>query len=456
MAGLDASGFTGKTFAEIQADMQADCDVQFGASNASRTPMSVMAIFVFIISALAAALWQLGRLIYNSQRPSGAFGALLDGVLELTGMTRLAETKSTVNVVCVGTNATVLATGRRIKNSVTNTYWVSTGAATIATQSAWASSTAYAVGDMRTNDSGKLYVCVDDGTSAGSGGPTGTGTSIVDGSVTWRYVATATAAALVPFESELYGQIVGAAGNLSVIETAQSGWSSCVNPLDADQGRSIETDAQARIRRLADLRSTGNSAVDAIRADVSAVPGVERVIVFKNDTDAVDGDGVPAHAFELLVQGGDDQAIADAILATGAAGIQAHGDDSYSVTDAEGTVLTVKFSRPEVLTVYLEVDIVIDADEFPVDGDAQVKQAIVDFSEGLAVGGVTFDYGRLDISDDVIPDHLRTPPKQIAGVTYVSAIRLGTSPSPVSTSILSVTRRQVADLDTSRILVTHV
>lgn len=53
---------------------------------------------------------------------------------------------------------------------------------------AWAASYAYAVGDYAINDSGKLYVVTSAGTSAGSGGPTGTGSGITDGGVTWDYV----------------------------------------------------------------------------------------------------------------------------------------------------------------------------------------------------------------------------------------------------------------------------
>ena len=56
---------------------------------------------------------------------------------------------------------------------------------------AWASGTTYKVNDQRTNDSGKLYLCTVAGTSAGSGGPTGTGSSITDNTVTWKYIAAA-------------------------------------------------------------------------------------------------------------------------------------------------------------------------------------------------------------------------------------------------------------------------
>lgn len=54
----------------------------------------------------------------------------------------------------------------------------------------WAGSTYYAVGAVVANG-GKYYVCTVAGFSATSGGPTGTGTGIVDNFATWNYQATA-------------------------------------------------------------------------------------------------------------------------------------------------------------------------------------------------------------------------------------------------------------------------
>lgn len=51
---------------------------------------------------------------------------------------------------------------------------------------AWIASTAYSVGAYRTNG-GNVYVCTTAGTSASSGGPSGTGTGISDGSCVWNY-----------------------------------------------------------------------------------------------------------------------------------------------------------------------------------------------------------------------------------------------------------------------------
>ncbi len=53
--------------------------------------------------------------------------------------------------------------------------------------SAWTPSTAYAVGDKVTNG-GMAYECATAGTSAGAGGPAGTGTGIVDNTCQWDYL----------------------------------------------------------------------------------------------------------------------------------------------------------------------------------------------------------------------------------------------------------------------------
>jgi len=51
----------------------------------------------------------------------------------------------------------------------------------------WAASTAVQVGQQMHNG-GNVYVVTTAGTTASSGGPSGTGTGITDGSVTWNYV----------------------------------------------------------------------------------------------------------------------------------------------------------------------------------------------------------------------------------------------------------------------------
>jgi hypothetical protein len=54
----------------------------------------------------------------------------------------------------------------------------------------WVANTAYVPGQL-CNAAGYVYLCTIGGTSAASGGPTSTSGSIVDGTVTWKYVANA-------------------------------------------------------------------------------------------------------------------------------------------------------------------------------------------------------------------------------------------------------------------------
>ncbi|GEM_PF-453133 len=76
----------------------------------------------------------------------------------------------------------------------------------------WLASTAYVSGEYVTADGGKLYHCTDAGTSAGSGGPSGTGDSISDGGATWEWVASS--AWGVALDSALFtvGQAVSLTG----------------------------------------------------------------------------------------------------------------------------------------------------------------------------------------------------------------------------------------------------
>ncbi len=91
------------------------------------------------------------------------------------------------------------ARGDTISNSVANSGgavvagWVCKTAGYGAAD--WIAATAYKLNEKVNNDTDKIYVCVAEGTSAGAGGPTGTGNGISDGAggLTWNYVATGTA-----------------------------------------------------------------------------------------------------------------------------------------------------------------------------------------------------------------------------------------------------------------------
>lgn len=75
----------------------------------------------------------------------------------------------------------------RAAQSALITWQVSVTATPASIAPAWAGTTGYLVGRVAVNNY-KLYRCITAGTSAGSGGPTGTSTDITDGTVHWRFL----------------------------------------------------------------------------------------------------------------------------------------------------------------------------------------------------------------------------------------------------------------------------
>lgn len=81
--------------------------------------------------------------------------------------------------------------------STTTMGWLANPGGALA--AAWVSSTAYAVpGHCVVNDSGKVYKLVTAGTSAASGGPTGTGKGITDNTCVWDYLCLKAVFAALP------------------------------------------------------------------------------------------------------------------------------------------------------------------------------------------------------------------------------------------------------------------
>ncbi len=439
--GLLSTGFSAKTLSDIKTDLETEFKAQFGASINLDPESSGLGRLIGILAEREALLWDLALAVYSSADPDKATGAALEALAAITGTTRKGATKSTVTLACVGTGFGPLAAGRVVSVAGSGgAKFSSTTTTSLVVVAAWAINTPYVVGQKVVNG-GKVYQCTVAGTSAGAGGPTGTGLAIVDNTVTWRYVGTGTYAADVAFESQDTGPIVAVSGTLTTIDTPVAGWVSAVNVLDAVLGTNIESDAALRIRRADELSSGGNAALNAIRANVLDVADVTACIVFENAGDVTDADGVPPHAVEVLVLGGADADIREAIFDSVAAGIATHGGVSGYVTDSAGFTHLVKFSRPTTVNIYVTVDVQKLAADFPSDGSDQIKAALVVAGDALGIGR------------NVVSAYLSAKIFAITGVLDVSACKIGLAPTPTLETTLVITSRQLADFDTSRIVV---
>lgn len=437
--GLTDAGFVPKTLLVIKGELEADFQATFGA-NIDLDAAGPFGQLIGLFSDRLSEAWEVTAAVVSAQNPDAAEGLQLVQDCALTGTIPEQPLPSTVTLSLTGTNNTLVAAGKTASVAGTGRKFDTLADAVLATATSWVAATTYAQGVVVTNG-GNCYSCDVGGTSAGSGGPSGTGTAITDNTVTWRYVGLGTAYATVPAQSEEYGSIVAEANTLSVIETPVSGWQGVSNLLDATLGRAPQTDADLRAQREDEIDGASASVVGAIHKTVSEVAGVTSVIVFQNETDTTDGNGLPPHSVEVLVRGGADQDVTDAVYESKPGGIGTYGNQTGTHVDADNgdQSYAVNWSRPTVHDVYVIGHVLKDPDAFPDDGSDQMAAAIAAF-------GATFSGGR-----DVVASAISAQCFKVAGVLDVTALYIGTSPSPASSTTLTMALRDLALFDTSRI-----
>jgi uncharacterized phage protein gp47/JayE len=255
----------------------------------------------------------------------------------------------------------------------------------------------------------------------------------------------------VMFVSEATGPIAAGSGTITVIATSVVGWNSITNPDIATLGRNIDSIATLRQRREEQLAATGSATIDAIRADVLSVEGVDSCKVFENDSDAT-VDGMPPKSVEVLVYDGEspaaaDNEIAQAIWNSKAGGIQTVGSSSGTALDALGGERTVNFTRPEPVPVFIEITVLAGPGYTAAGGDSALADFIV--AEARKIHGVGDDvkWRRVDSLAFKFDD---------PGVTVsdVSTFLIATVDPPMSAANISITDRQIAAFAVPRVAVT--
>lgn len=383
--GLSDTGFEAKTLETILAELEADVRTTIGAG-VDTAPDSPTGQMLAIFASKVREVWELAQAVYASQYPASASGFSLTNVSAITGTKRKAATKSKVDAnvnVDMGT---------------------------------------YAIGTLVAHVLGQPTRRFSNAEEVVNAGP---GAATING---------------VAFEAEETGPVVANAGTLTVIAAAVSGWNSITNPLDATKGTTVEVDTPLRTRRESELATKGSTTVNAIRADVSALTGVTGVQVLENDTDTTDGNGLPPHSVEVIVQGGTDAEVAEAIFNAVAAGITTYadpaGDVIVVVQDSANNNHTVKFSRPVEVPIYLIVTLTAEADTWV--GDDFVKAVLVDFAAA-----------NYRVGDDVITSRLVAELwNKVPGLVTIASVNAGTAPGPISDADVPITARQLATVDT--------
>lgn len=436
--GITENGFLIETLDEIRTSLIARLQARWG-NQVKFTDTNAAGHLVGVMAERYADLQQLLEAVYRSFSRETATGDGLRAIGMLTGTEPRGEFPSAAELWLTGTAGTLIPVGRQAESD-DGVIFATDADATLAAATAWSASTGVVVGAVRTNG-GNVYLCTASGVTAGSGGPLTEADSITDNTATWRYVGAGVAYAVATAAATEPGPLQALSGEITAIRTPVSGWESVRNILDADLGAFAESDESFRLRAQYELAGAGSHTVDAIRADLLRVPGVTSVRVLNNVTDET-VDGMPPHTVEALVLGGADADIAALLFEVGIGlGYASFGNVSATVKNAMGSDVIVSFSRPEEVDIYVEVDLVYDANAYPADGDEATKVAIVTWGDAQ------------DTGKNAVASAIGAQVFGIAGVLDVSAVRIGLASSPTTSTTIDISLRQLAKYDTSRIVV---
>lgn len=272
----------------------------------------------------------------------------------------------------------------------------------------------------------------------------GTGYTIQDDSgVNFILIDTVTLLAgttTVNFRAKDLGKIETTVGTINNAVTIVLGVTDIDNSSGAlSIGQNEETDAQLRVRRQSSVANASNGYLNGLLGFVLNLDGVTEARLFENVTNVVDSDGIPAHGIWLIVEGGSNTDIADAIYAKKSYGANMKGAVTVDITTASGAVFVAKFDRSVAEDLHIQFDIQTTVAGTTYDQDA-IKQSIVDtltyaigqdaetatitsVAQSIIVGGVPVN---VEISGDGATwvDYLQTAVKNGQFVLDVSRITI--------------------------------
>lgn len=327
-ATVTAQGISSPSFSDILASYQASVRSIFG-SDVYIDPDSKDGQLLALLAQAQFDSNQAAIAVYNSYNPQTALGVALDSAVKVNSIRRQVATNSTAVLQIIGQVGTEIFRG--IASDVVGQLW-----------------------DLPTQviipPEGEIFV-------------------------------TATC--------ETSGAIQAAANTINQPYTQVIGWQGVTNPAPAHPGDPVETDGQLRERQRVSTSIAAYTTASALLSRVSNVPDVRRAQLYVNDTDSTNDLGIPSHSFVMVVQGGDQTAVAQAIEQGKNVGAGTAGDTTVTVNDPQGIPIDIHF------TVLKEVPVTVNVHIKPLSGfnvssGAAISASLVSFVNSLGIGEDVF------------------------------------------------------------------
>lgn len=480
--GLQDEGFILKRAPEIKAELdnravQLFQDLVPEGDVVDTSESALLGRLIGLVLPSLTELWEVGQGDWSALDPNSATGVSLDNIVQYGGIARFGASASTAVGLFIGENG-ILIPGGSVVKATNNSQW--TVGASVAISPTQAGGIRLVISNVsnNTNYSVSYSNGISSNTVTYTSSMSATETEIllglqgalnalpttpfftsVDGTVlgilsydifqTFTWTVTSNILITVAMKvgqltcTEL-GPVSAEAQTITQIVTPILGWESVVNPLAASEGRLQETDEELRIRFRNTKLERSSNILDSLYSALLNLDGVEEVRIYENDTDITDSNGVLPHSFLPVVLGGSSQLIAETIWKNKPMGILSQGNTVIQITDSQGFVHNIGLERPNPVTIYVIVNLSEDTEAntpFPGDGVQQVQDSIINYAAS------NFGVGK-----DVIYSRLFTPINQIPG-HQIDSLFIGTSPSPVGTSNVSINFNSIASFESINISV---
>lgn len=411
--GLTATGFKRKMFEDSIKDISERLISSWGSFNTDEQGPNMQLLTAYTFE--SSSLWELAEAIYNSTYPDTAFGMSLDNIVSYIGMVRIQATKTTTLAKLTGKNQVEIPFNSQVTADNVNTIFNLNNTVKLSNEACY--DITLTIADI-IQDNVSIFVSINQDTFTYIKQAGDTVATVINNLVILinasnqmieasnvndklyikttdsdllmevymsQYISIDTVSNLGTFSAQDAGYITLAINALTNIQTPISGWMSVINETSPNIGRNLETDEELRIRRRASISLIGAGTVEAIRARVANLPGVNSVVLIENATDQT-VNLLPPHSFECLVSGGNDNEIASTIWQTKGAAITTYGNVTIEVPDSTGNLQTISFSRPVYLYIYVDITLTKDESKFPINGNDIIKNNIVAQISKFAVG----------------------------------------------------------------------
>lgn len=429
---LSSTGLYPLRYETVEAQIDDAIQQAFGG-NIDLSSDSLMGVYADVFGISETELWELSQAVYDSANLMSAEGAMLDNLALLVGIVRLPATGSRGVLWVGGSDGTVLPAESRFQ-SIIGDYFI-TELATNITTSACVRTT------MEVNSlvQGESYtVTINGNVFRREATPNQTKTDILkyfeevlpsDGTVTTGFGGTSfnpfliiehidptttmeiSATSYLSFPQVICPTII-VAEKTGAIEVEphtvtyyiQEGNTHVTldyvtNPVPLITGRALESDGDLRARLLAHYTTVAGGTPDAIAEAVRGISGVNSVKVIENTTSSTNARGMPPKSFQVIVDKGNDQLIAEAIWNTKPAGVHCYADRfspltiSKTVLDYNSQSHLIRFIRPTTRYIWIYCQYTLYNEEvFPTSGELIMKEELAAFGQTLGIG------------NDVIPD----------------------------------------------------